>query len=429
MPKNALIYFIKAPLLGKVKTRLAKSIGDEMACMVYEQCVKKLLANKPQNGDIFIAYDQGDTQCELPPYLENYSLFLQSKGDLGHKMYEAFAHVFSLGYTQAMLVGSDIPEINEHILEEAFFLLHSSDAVLSPTFDGGYYLIGFHANTLKKEAFEEMAYSTSSVFKETKKRLFPLHVKHGKRLRDIDTLEDIKACAPHMLPKLPHISVIIPVYHEDETLLRTIETLRQNAMHNDFEMIIIDTLALTTINRLHVKDIRTGSAPQRRASQMNEGARMAQGDILVFLHADTLLPNAWDARIEEALHVKKAGAFSLGIDDMHCALRFIETMANIRTKLTHIPYGDQAHFFQASFFKAIGGYAKIPLMEDVEMMKRIKKQGETIALLNEKVLTSSRRWHKEGIFYTTLRNRVLSFLYWVGVKPKHLKNYYRWHKK
>ncbi len=425
---SALIYFIKAPVLGKVKTRLAKSIGEESARLFYEQLVERLLSRKPENCDIFIAYDTCGVTCKRPTYLENHTLFLQAQGDLGHKMSEAFKHVFSLGYSQALLVGSDIPDVDEAILEEAFALLCDSDAVLSPTFDGGYYLIGFHATTFTCKAFEGIIYGTSSVFEQTKEHLRPLHVKHGKRLRDIDTLEDIKAYSPQVLPKLPHISVIIPVYHEEETLLQTVESLRQNASQNDIEIIVVDTHELTTINRLHVKGIRTGMAPKGRASQMNEGALMAQGDILVFLHADTRLPKAWDSLVEEALHVNKAGAFSLGIDDTHFAFRFIETMANIRTKLTHIPYGDQAHFFQASFFKELGGYAKIPLMEDVELMKRIKKQGEPITLLHEKVLTSSRRWHKEGILYTTLRNRVLSFLYWVGINPKHFIKRYKSHR-
>jgi rSAM/selenodomain-associated transferase 2 len=249
-------------------------------------------------------------------------------------------------------------------------------------------------------------------------------------LRDIDTLDDIKANAPQILPQLPHISVIIPVYYEDETLLQTIKTIHQNAEQNNFEVIVIDTLENTTLNRLQVKDkdSRIGFAPKGRASQMNEGALMAQGDILIFVHADTHLPKAWDTLIEKALHANKAGAFSLGIDDTHYALRVIETMANIRTRMTKIPYGDQVHFLTASFFKELGYYAKIPLMEDVELMKRIKKQGEPIALLKEKVLTSSRRWHKEGIFYTTLRNRVISFLYWVGIHPKHFIKRYKSHR-
>ncbi len=428
MSQNALIYFIKAPVLGKVKTRLAKSIGDELALALYEHFVRQLLQHHPKNCDIFIAYDDVGTSFKLPTYLENHTLFLQAKGDLGHKMYEAFLHVFNLGYTQALLVGSDIPEVNESVLEEATKLLNSSDAVLSPTFDGGYYLIGFHATSLKKVAFEGIVYGKNDVFKRTQERLHPLQVTHGKKLRDIDTLADVKAYAPHLLPKLPHISVIIPVYHEDETLLHTIETLRRNATHADFEIIVVDSLEKTTVERLPLEHVRIGFSPKGRASQMNEGARMAQGDILVFLHADTHLPKAWDTLIKKALHVKKAGAFSLGIDDAHYALRFIETMANFRTKTTQIPYGDQAHFFRAPFFTELGGYADIPLMEDIKMMKHIKNRGEKITLLHAKVLTSARRWHKEGIVYTTLRNRMLSFLYWCGVSPHHLTKRYKSHR-
>lgn len=427
MHQNALIYFIKAPILGRVKTRLAKSIGDEMARMFYEQFVQRLLKRNPQNCDIFIAYDDGELPCTLPTYLENHTLFLQAKGDLGYKMAEAFSHVFNLGYTQALLVGSDIPDVDEKILEEAFVLLKTSDATLSPTLDGGYYLIGFHAKTFTCKAFEGIIYGTSSVFEQTKEHLKPLHVKHGKMLRDIDTLEDIKAYAPHILPKLPRISVIIPVYHEDETLLQTIDTLRQNAQENDFEIIVIDTPEYTTINRLHVKDIRTSIAPKGRASQMNEGALMAQGDILLFLHADTQLPKAWDILIEKALHVNKAGAFSLGIDSPKRIFRIIEILATLRTKTTQIPYGDQAHFFETSFFKQLEGYTTIPLMEDIDIMKKVKLKGEKITLLDEKALTSARRWEKEGIVYTTLRNRVLSLLYFLGVAPKHLVKRYKPH--
>ena len=160
MHQNALIYFIKAPILGKVKTRLAKSIGDEMALMFYEQFVQKLLTCKPQNCDIFIAYDDGEQPYTLPTYLENHTLFLQAKGDLGYKMAKAFSHVFSLGYTQVLLVGSDIPDVDEKILEEAFALLETSDATLSPTLDGGYYLIGFHPKTFTCKAFEGINYGT-----------------------------------------------------------------------------------------------------------------------------------------------------------------------------------------------------------------------------------------------------------------------------
>ena len=390
--------------------------------------MQKLLSLKLPHCDIFIAYDNGEESGELPIYFKNHTLFSQVKGELGYRMHEAFTYVFSLGYKQVALIGSDIPEINETIIQDAFQRLSNSDVILSPSFDGGYYLIGFHPHTLCKEAFEGITYSQKDVFTKTKERLHALHVSHGKTLRDIDTIEDMKAYAPHLLPKLPRLSVIIPVYHEDESLVRTIAHLHATSKYHDFEIIIVDTLAITTINRLRVKDVRIGYAPQGRASQMNEGLAMAQGAFVLFLHADTLLPQNWDELIEKSLHVRPAGAFSLGIDDTHFALHFIERMANVRTSVTRIPYGDQAHFFQTRFLRELGGYAQIPLMEDVELMCRLKKQKVSITLLDEKVLTSARRWHKEGILYTTLRNRILSFLYFLGVSPKHLLKHYKMHR-
>ncbi|MBV5278048.1 MAG: TIGR04283 family arsenosugar biosynthesis glycosyltransferase [Campylobacteraceae bacterium] len=424
MHPNALIYFIKAPIQGKVKTRLAKSIGDEEATTFYLHCVEKLLRLKaPPKCDIFIAYDDVDEKISLPTCLENTNLFYQTKGDLGVRMCEAFAHVFALDYENVILVGSDIPDIDETILKESLDLLSTSDALLSPTFDGGYYLIGFHAKTFTCKAFENIVYSQNDVFEKTLVQLKPLHVSHGQRLRDIDTIDDLKAYDTNFFP-FPSISVIIPVYHEDETLLKTIDTLFQNAKENDFEIIVVDTSEKTTIDAFPLLHVRTGIAPKGRANQMNEGALMAKGDRLLFLHADTRVPKHWDELVKKG---GKVGAFKLGIDSPKRIFRVIETLANERTLRTHIPYGDQGQFFQTSFFRELGGYAPIPLMEDIDIMKRIKQRGEKINLLEERVLTSARRWEKEGIVYTTLRNRVLSFLYFMGVSPQYLVKRYKPH--
>ncbi|QIR76753.1 TIGR04283 family arsenosugar biosynthesis glycosyltransferase [Sulfurospirillum diekertiae] len=441
MRQNALILFMKAPLVGRVKTRLAEHIGDENATILYRLMCEQLLSiTLPRDVDIIVAYDN-EARMPLPAYVEHKPLLYQSGKDLGERMKNAFEAVFAQGYASAILVGSDIPEVDELLLKEAFDLLFSNDALLSPTLDGGYYLIGFHADTFCKEAFKGITYSQNDVYAKTLSKMAHLRVAKGAMLSDIDTLDDLRAftCkafttplahfAQRVLGTLPHISVIIPVYHEDETLLKTLTHLREMAQSQNYEIIVADTQEKTTVEHLALQDVHIVFAPKGRASQMNEGARKARGEIVLFLHADTLLPNAWDTLIQESLHVNKAGAFSLGIDDANIVFRFIETMANFRTSITRIPYGDQAQFFKTSFFRNLGGYAEIPLMEDVEIMKHIQKQGEKIALLKPKALTSSRRWQKEGILYTTLRNRVLSFLYWCGVSPKHLVKRYKTHQK
>ena len=421
MALNALICFIKAPIEGRVKTRLAKRIGDKRALELYEGFVEHLLSlSLPLFTERFIAYDTPNITLPLPAYLKEEKLFFQEGEALGEKMAHAFEYLFAKGYKKVILVGSDIPEINARIIDDAFNALSANDAILSPTLDGGYYLIGFNAHTFTKEAFEEVDYSQNNVFKQTKARLKTHLIAEGKKLRDIDTLEDLKAYMPSYPTK--RISVIIPVYHEDETLLKTIDTLYANARSDDFEVIVVDTLEKTTVKSLHVNRARIGFAPEGRASQMNEGARMAEGEILLFLHADTLVPRHWDAQLSTNY---EAGSFSLAIKSTHFGLKCIETFANLRTMFTSIPYGDQGQFFKASLFKEIGGYAPIPLMEDVEIMKRLKKRGTAITLLDAKVTTSARRWEKEGIFYTTLRNRVLSFLYLCGVSPEKLSSYYK----
>lgn len=423
MVLNALVCFVKAPIKGAVKTRLAKRIGDERTLVLYESFVRNLLSIPlPLFCERFIAYDTPNTSLALPEYLQHETLFYQEGDDLGEKMCHAFTYLFAKGYKRVILVGSDVPEITPSIIDEAFRALSHKDGILSPTFDGGYYLIGFHAHTFTQEAFKEIRYSTPSVFKETKARLKTLLLAEGKKLHDIDTLEALKAYMPNFPTK--RISVIIPVYHEDETLLRTIQTLYAHSVENDFELILVDTLERTTLNDLHVKKARIGYAPKGRASQMNEGAAMAEGESLLFLHADTRLPKGWDTLIAPYY---EAGAFSLAIDSPKIALKIIAFCANLRTRITKIPYGDQGQFFQASVFKKLGGYASIELMEDVEIMKRLKKQGVNITLLPQKAHTSARRWEKEGIFYTTFRNRVLSFLYLCGVSPSKLSAYYKAH--
>ena len=421
MKPNALIFFVKAPILGKVKTRLAKQIGEHRALEFYEECVRNLInLPLPLMCDAFIAYDTPKQEDPLPSYLQSFPLFFQEGEYLGERMSRAFEHLFALGYKRVVLAGSDIPELDAKILGHAMNALSTNDAILSPTFDGGYYLIGFHAHTFRKEAFEGIVYSQKDVFEKTKAKLKGALLTHGKMLRDVDTLEDLKACDASF--KTKRISVIIPVYHEDERLLETIEALYQNAKTKDFEIIVVDTLERSTVERIPLlSGVRIGFAVQGRASQMNEGASMAEGDRLLFLHADTLVPKNWDSMVNNASDV---GAFKLCIDSPKPILKFIAACTNLRSTITRIPYGDQAHFFKASVFKSLGGYTNLPLMEDVEIMKRLKSQGESITLLESCVRTSARRWEKEGIAYTTLRNRVLSFLYMCGIPAEKLKKYY-----
>ena len=222
-------------------------------------------------------------------------------------------------------------------------------------------------------------------------------------------------------------SVIIPVLHEAENINNLIEHVHSIGEGTDYEIIVVDgSPTRDTISAL--KDDRTISITSDvgRARQMNRGAEAAQGDVLIFLHADTKLPQEAFEKISGALLDKTCigGSFSLGMDTDRISLKFIAWTANVRVWFTRVPFGDHAIFLKKEYFQEIGGYKDIPLMEDVELMQRIRKSGKKIIILKEKVKTSPRKWEQGGIFRTTFRNHIIRKLYRFGVSPHTLHRIY-----
>lgn len=214
-------------------------------------------------------------------------------------------------------------------------------------------------------------------------------------------------------------SFIIPVYHE-KNINKTIERISK---YENCEIIVCDIKEADSINKITSPDIIKLTSKIGRANQMNEGAKIAKGEVLIFLHADTILPDDALESIHEV--TTKAGAYDLGINNKRFIFRIIELFSSIRSRLTRIPYGDQTIFISRKLFEEIGGYEDLEIMEDVALMRKLKRRNEAITIINKKVLTSSRRWEKDGIIYTTLRNWVLISLYFLGVSPKKLIKYYQ----
>jgi rSAM/selenodomain-associated transferase 2 len=180
---------------------------------------------------------------------------------------------------------------------------------------------------------------------------------------------------------------------------------------------------LRAISNQHI--IKAGS-PVGRGIQMNKGVRIAKGAVVLFLHADTFLP-ADAFRLVLAATNKSGfvgGAFDLGIRSDKKIFRIYETVVWFRSRLTSVPYGDQAIFLKRSYFKKIGGFKNIPLMEDVELMRRIRHLGGRLYFIPSKVQTSARRWQREGLLYCTLRNWVLLAMYSMGGAPEKLVRFY-----
>ena len=226
------------------------------------------------------------------------------------------------------------------------------------------------------------------------------------------------------------ISVIIPVFNEGplvgDTISRVFYVADQSGVSP--EVIVVDGHPeRTTLKYIEDERVITMGSARGRANQMNAGAAASRGSVLLFLHADTILPDRAFASIDDALDTSGAvgGAFELAIDSRHPFLILTALYASLRCRVTRIPYGDQAIFMSRDYFQLIGGYRPIPLMEDVELMREVKRRGKEIAIIPDKVITSARRWEKEGIYRGFVRNKVLITLHYLGMSPEKLAEFYR----
>ena len=219
------------------------------------------------------------------------------------------------------------------------------------------------------------------------------------------------------------ISVIIPVLNEAATIGTTLTPLKDAA---NIEVIVVDGGSLDCTRDLAESlGAKVFEAPAGRARQMNAGAAAATGEILLFLHADTVLPQGFEVMVHQALLKPGviAGAFALRINTNLRGLRLIETMTNWRSRFLQMPYGDQAIFLPAKVFRRLGGFQQIPLMEDFEFVQRLKRKGR-IAIVPASVITSGRRWQKIGVLKTTLINQLIILAYFLGVPPTQLAHWY-----
>lgn len=231
------------------------------------------------------------------------------------------------------------------------------------------------------------------------------------------------------MPVHYRFSIIIPVLHETKLINEQLGRVRQLQTDRPYEIIVVDgSPTRDTLQMISDDTVGKYVCSQGRGCQMNEGAAHANGDILVFLHVDTILPSDGLSLIDKTLGDDQyvGGAFTLRIQSNNPLLRMIAMFSTLRSRLIRAPYGDQVHFVRKSYFDAIGGYKDIPLMEDVELMRRIYKEKGKIIILPTSVVTSDRRWKQEGVIYTGLRDTLIIFLYWCGVPAEKLAKFYPW---
>jgi rSAM/selenodomain-associated transferase 2 len=215
------------------------------------------------------------------------------------------------------------------------------------------------------------------------------------------------------------LSIIVPVLNEAQDIVAALETLAP-LRQRGAEVLVVDGGSTDgTPERASPLTDCVIVAARGRASQMNAGARAASGDTLLFLHADTRLPDAALPAMEAALRRRAWGRFDVAIAGRSMWLPLIATSMNLRSRLTGIATGDQAIFVTRDAFEAAGGFPEQPLMEDIELSKRLKRLGPP-ACLRARVATSGRRWETHGVWRTILLMWRLRFDYWRGVPPARL---------
>ena len=228
------------------------------------------------------------------------------------------------------------------------------------------------------------------------------------------------------------ISIIIPVLHEQERINGLIEHLKgqgawvKGQEKHGLEIIVVDgdpqgSTTATIIDR----EVIGITATKGRGNQLAAGVEVATGSSILMLHADTLLPdNGLQAVTGAVANGTGWGAFRLGIDSPELAYRMIERFVDLRCKLFALPYGDQAIFVTRTALESIGGIPPLPLMEDVELARRLRTAGTHFTLLPQRVRTSARRWKNDGILRRTLKNWLLLLRYTAGADSKKLSRNY-----
>ena len=436
---NRLILFTRYPEPGTTKTRMIPKLGEEGAAELQRQMTEHIVTRVTEftglhSTSVEVRFEGGNSHLMAAWLGTGFNYSPQGNGDIGIRMNRAFEDGFGSGYESVVIIGSDIPDITGDIVHKAFDELRRHDLVLGPAADGGYYLIAMDKTVFFQATprlFDGIRWGTNGVLSQTLAAAEKLSFSYFllETLADVDCPEDLTVWQQALKPALEplgakRLSVIIPTLNEAASIKGTITQLLQS---KEVEIVVVDggsrdnTAELARL--LGAKVLLTDAS---KAVQMNAGAAASVGDVLLFLHADTQLPDNFDAKVMATVSQNGfcAGAFSLGIGSDARGLRFIERVANWRSRFFQMPYGDQALFVCRDLFNEIGGFPDLPIMEDFELIRRLRRKGK-ISILPDCVRTSPRRYLNFGIFKTWCLNQFIIVAYYLGVPTERLACWYR----
>jgi uncharacterized protein len=438
-----LLVFAKPPRAGVAKTRLAAALGADGAA----ELARALFADTWSTATS-CAWARPILVTPEPEAAEWRDLgvrerWAQGGGDLGARMARAVRRALAAGAPAAIVVGSDAPGLTIEHLAAARNALAAADAVLGPCRDGGYYLLGL--KRCPSDLLDGLPWSSPATLVCTERRLLErgLRVERLSEAFDVDRVEDLEplrralaageVAAPAtaralatLAPTPPRISVVMPVVDEAARIERQLRTLAgAGGWH---EIVVVDggSRDRTAEIAAGIDGVRVIESPRGRGAQMNRGARAASGDVLLFLHADVELPADAGERIAAALAdpTVVAGAFRTWTVDEGRSRRLAPWLhlGDLRSRYSRLPYGDQALFVRAAVFRRVGGYPEQPLMEDLELSRRLRRAGR-IRIVRARVRVSGRRFLARPVYYFLLVN-LLPLFYAAGVPPARLARLY-----
>jgi len=430
-----LIVFTRIPEPGTAKTRLIPALGARGAADLQKRMTGytlhrvRLLARQT-SVSVEVRYD-GRGVGRVRQWLGEDLLYAaQGQGDLGRRMERAFRDGFRAGAKRVVVMGTDCPGLSPEYLRQAFEALERTEVVIGPARDGGYVLLGLRKPVAA--LFHDVPWGSDRVLARTLERVKDrgLTVCLLEPLRDVDRPEDLPVWEAEtrgspLYGKGFSLSVVIPALEEVGQVIGALESTREAL--DVVDRIVVDGGSLDgTADRARDWGARVLSCPKGRAIQTNAGARAARGSVLLFLHADTRLPFGFEDHVRSVLSLPHtvAGAFRHAIQGAGTWLRLIEHLANFRAVRLGMPYGDQGLFLSADRFRKAGLFPEIPIMEDFELVRRLRRQGR-VRIAPSAAVSSSRRYRRRGVLGTTLVNQAMIAGYLAGIPPERLARWYR----
>ena len=413
------------------KTRLQPALGRHAAASLHralaERVAGELLAlGATGEAEVEVWHEGGSARGmrawlgPLPRYRR------QPAGDLGDRLLGLFERAFREGARRCVVVGSDCPAMTADHLREALVALDAAEVTVGPATDGGYWLIGIAAEAASRALpwlFRGVRWGSAEVLRQTLALAGErdLRVALLPELADVDRPADLREWSRcrDALPEAMKISVVIPTLNEQACVGSAITS----AWRGGAAQVIVADGGSQDETRQAASDAgaEVVEAERGRARQMNAGAARALGDGLLFLHADTVLPARAAALVRAALARASVvgGAFNYTAAGAGAWDPLLTFGARLRCSLSGHPYGDQGLFLRARTFRALGGFPDLPVMEDWELVQRLRKLGRVV-VLPEPAITSAASFADHGVVRASALNLVAIIGYQLGMDPRSL---------